>query len=130
MQLVLNNHNVVITYDKDKKRLYQTWIGYLSVEEFSKAIDISVECFRKYNINTILSDTTDQAVLAKEGSDYAASVMPELVKHGLKKVAFVLPKSTFTRLSVENFTNSTQEGYVGHFFSRQEAEDWLNDKHN
>ncbi|WP_224998008.1 hypothetical protein [Cesiribacter sp. SM1] len=126
MQVVLDKQNVNICYDKSRKRLYQTWKGYLTVDEFVAAIDLSVEYFRQYDINTILSDTTDQAVLAKEGAEHAASVMPELIKNGLKRAAFVLPKSFFAKLAVEEFTNRTDPQLIGHFASREEAEDWLN----
>jgi hypothetical protein len=126
MQVVLEKHNVTIIYDGSRKRLYQTWNGYLTVNEFVAAIDLSVAYFREYGIETILSDTTNQAVLAKDGAEYAVSVMPALIENGLKRVAFVLPKSFFAKLAVEEFTKNTESQLVGHFASREEAEEWLN----
>ncbi|AHM59978.1 hypothetical protein D770_08575 [Flammeovirgaceae bacterium 311] len=125
MQVVLDSANINICYDPARKRLYQTWKGYLSVEEFIIAIDISLEYFRKHDINSILSDTTDQAVLAKEGSDYAARVTQEMVKLGLEKIAFVMPKSFFAKLAVEDYTRNTHGRMVGHFSTREEADNWL-----
>lgn len=125
MQVVLDCSNIIITYDPARKRLFQTWKGYLTVEEFIRAIDVTLDYFRRFDINTILSDTTDQAVLAKEGSDYAAAVTPELEALGLKKVAFVLPKSFFAKLAVEDFTRNTRNHLVNHFLSREEANEWL-----
>ena len=112
--------------DPEKAIIYQIWKGYATVENFTAAIDLTVACFRKYDLQYIVSDTTDQAVLAKEGSDYAASVMPELISLGLKKVAFVLPKSSFTKHSVNNFTKASDKELIGHFATRPEAEAWIN----
>lgn len=125
MQKILEKPYATIYIDAAKKRLYQAWFGYLTVEQFKAAIDLSVECFKKNELTTILSDTTHQAVLAKEGSDYAASVMPVLMENGLKKIAFVLPKSIFTKLAVQNFTDQSQNGVTGSFSSPEEAEQWL-----
>jgi hypothetical protein len=125
MQKVLEKPNAVITIDAENGILHQKWIGFIKVEDFCRAIDLSVECFRNYPLSYILSDTSDQAVLAKEGSDYAASVMPDLMQHGLKKIAFVLPRSTFTKLSVENFMRNSAQSVVGNFASREEALTWL-----
>lgn len=125
MQKILEKPYATIYLDAAKKRLYQSWFGYLTVEQFKAAIDISVMCFKENDLNTILSDTTHQAVLAKEGSDYAASVVPELMENGMKKIAFVLPKSIFTKLAVQNFTEQSQNGISGSFSSIEEAEHWL-----
>lgn len=125
MRQVLDKPYAHITADAANKVLYQKWIGYVSVNDFKAAIDVSVDCFREQPLQYILSDTTDQAVLAKEGSDYAASVMPELISLGLKKIAFVLPKSNFTQLSVNNFVKATDQQIVSYFPSREEAEAWL-----
>ncbi|EMR01389.1 hypothetical protein [Cesiribacter andamanensis] len=114
-----------IVFDPDRKRLYQTWIGFATANEFIAAIDVSVRCFQQHEVETILSDTTDQAVLSKAGSDYAASVMPELMKNGMKKIAFVLPRSAFVRLSLQNFKKNADSELIGNFSSREEAEAWL-----
>jgi hypothetical protein len=123
--IIVNKPYARVVYNPEKKRLYQTWEGFASVDQFKAAIDASVDCFRKHEVDTILSDTTGQAVLAKEGSDYAASVMPELAANGMKKIAFILPKSAFTQLSLQNFTKNSDNNLVGHFENRQEAEAWL-----
>ncbi len=123
---ILDTPYAKISYDPKTERLYQTWIGYASVEQFKAAIDITVAFFRtNNNVTSILSDTTEQAVLAREGSDYAASVMPDLIQFGLKKVAFILPVSSFTKLALENFIRQNKDGYTGHFPTRAEAEAWL-----
>ena len=125
MQKILEKPYATIYMDVHKKRLYQAWFGYLTVDQFKAAIDISVDCFKEHDLTTILSDTTHQAVLAKEGSDYAASVVPVLMENGMKKVAFILPKSIFTKLAVQNFTEQSQSGVSGSFTSLEEAERWL-----
>lgn len=125
MQKILEKPYATIYMDVDKKRLYQAWFGYLTVDQFKAAIDISVNCFKEHDLTTILSDTTHQAVLAKEGSDYAASVVPVLMENGMKKIAFILPKSIFTKLAVQNFTEQSQTGASRSFTSLEEAERWL-----
>lgn len=126
MLKVLDKPYATLTIDPQNQILYQKWIGYLKVEDFKAVIDQSVNCFRENQpLSYILSDTSEQAVLAKEGSDYAAAVMPQLMELGLKKVAFIIPKSAFTKLSVDFFARNTEKNMIHNFATKAEAINWL-----
>lgn len=123
---VFDRPYATLIIDSQHYILYQKWKGYLNVEDFKAVIDFSVKCFEEYSpLHYILSDTSEQAVLATEGSDYAASVMPKLLALGLKKIAFVIPKSAFTQLSVDQFSRSTEKSIVQHFDTKEQAVHWL-----
>lgn len=125
MVKVFDTTFATILMDLENQMLIQTWKGFAKVDEFKQAIDVSVSCFKNHSLSYILSDTTQQAVLAIEGSNYAAAVMPELIANGLKKIAFILPISSFTKLSVDNFYKKSGQANIGHFAGREEALAWL-----
>jgi hypothetical protein len=115
----------VITYNANKKRLYLKWFGFPSSEEFCRAIDATVAFSQKQTFYSMLSDTLEQDVVAKPDTDYAASVMPELVNNGLKGLAFLISGKEHTKYSVDNFTREQKTEIVEHFTSREQAESWL-----
>lgn len=125
MMTIFDKPFATLTLDQERGILFQKWNGYVKVEDFKQAIDTSVQCFKTHALAYIISDTLEQAVLAKEGSDYAASVMPELIANGMKKIAFIIPKSSFTKLSIDNFSKNAEKSIIGHFTTIEEAIDWL-----
>jgi len=125
MKTLFKTENAELIYDEEKNTLYQRWIGFSGLEPFMEAIDKAVEISEQYKVDYILSDTREQAVVKKEGTDYAASVMPKLVKKGLKKMAFLMPESIFTKISVQSFTKESHSDIIKHFIDEKEALDWL-----
>lgn len=125
MKTLLKNNFVELSYYAGKKLLIQKWTGYIEVDSFKKAIDEVMAASSDYTVEKILSDTRDQAILKREATDYAASKMPELIKRGLKKMAFLLPESAFTKLSVNHFAKKANSEVIQFFSGEKEAEEWL-----
>jgi len=123
--IVHNNANVKIEYNQIKKRLTQTWTGFIQSNEFRKAIDATVEFAEKNLVQTIVSDTLAQGVVKPEDTEYASAVMPKLVARGLKAMAFVIPENIFTQLSLKKFADNEKSDVVQYFRSTQEANVWL-----
>jgi hypothetical protein len=123
--IVLSEKNIQIEYLPQQACLIQTWNGYLSSADFRKAIDSTVEFAKKNNVAAILSNTQQQGAVKKEDSNYAASVMPELVKHGLKKMAFVLPENVFAQIAVDNFKENSKDSLIRYFASEAKAKEWI-----
>ncbi|MCP4178716.1 MAG: hypothetical protein GY756_13205 [bacterium] len=88
MKTLLERDYVKLIYSPEKKHLTQRWLGFANIKQFKEAIDATVTISEKNDVKKILSDTRQQAVVKKEATDYAASVMPLLIKNGLKKMAF------------------------------------------
>ena len=117
-------------YDKEKELLYQHWFGFTSPKVFENAINKFMELARSYKIVYVLSDTTESAILKQESRDYAASLMPELVGLGLKKMAFILPEKIFVEVGVKDFSNRSQRAtsdadIVRQFSQLEKAKEWL-----
>src|SRR5687768_9481999 len=96
---------VTIELDEKAHCLIQNWKGFATSEQFREAINQSVRFFEeKQNLNKIISNTKDLAVVKKEDTDWVANnANPVLIKHGLKFMAFVVPTNVFTQVSVNNF---------------------------
>ena len=122
---VHGNENITITYNSGNERLTQKWSGFAPSETFREGIDKTVTFAESNRVKTLLSDALKQSVVKPEDADYAASVMPKLMGSGLKAMAFVVPESVFTKLSLQKFSNSSQ-GNVQYFMNIFEAESWLN----
>lgn len=116
-----------ITYDPATQRLTQTWLGYATSENFREAINKSVDFSRQHPVKAIISDTKKQALVKKEDTDYAASKMPELVKNGLSKMAFILSESAFTQISVKSFKEKSNNDFISYFPHIEEAHQWLDE---
>ncbi len=123
--IVHSNNNVKIEYDSAKKRLTQTWIGFIQSKDFRIAIDATVEFAEKNLVQTIVSDTLLQGVVKPEDTGYANSVMPKLIGRGLKAMAFVIPENIFTQLSLKKFADNEKSDKVQYFKSTKEANAWL-----
>ena len=129
--LVAEEKNAKIEYFAEQKLLIQTWSGYVSSEVFRKIIDRTVAFFAEKPVQALISDTTLMSIVKKEDTEYAAGVMPALLKNGLRKMAFVLPESSFTKLSVKNFENQAKEKapvedeLVKNFGNLKTAREWV-----
>lgn len=125
--IVYKNDNVELTYDKSKQRLIQKWQGFASSESFRKGIDETVKFSQNNTVTTILSDALKQDVVKPEDANYAASVMPKLAASGMKSMAFVVPESVFTKLSLQRFSKSSKGANTRYFSNKIDAEKWLNE---
>jgi hypothetical protein len=126
MKVIFNDPAVQVTYDESKKRVTQSWKGFAASDKFRKAIDSTVQFVNSNEVNSILSDTLKQNVVNPEDSKYASSVMPKLFQSGLKKMAFVIPNSALTKMSLDNFAkDAPKHPGVKFFDSVSDASTWL-----
>ncbi len=122
---VFKNNNCTITYNNDEKLLIQTWNDFATFEIFKEAIDATVKFSSLHPVFYLLSDTTHQKVVSKQSSEYAKSIMPQLLRNGLKKMAFVLPLNVFTELGVKSFAESAKMNMLKYFSNIESANTWL-----
>jgi hypothetical protein len=125
MNTVLNSPVVKIDYDQSKKQLVQTWSGFASSGQFREAIDKTLVFAKSNPVRTLISDTLNQSVVEPEDTNYAASAMPKLFQSGLKAMAFVMPKSVITQLSLRQFAEEKKTDNIKYFPSLSEAQKWL-----
>ncbi|MDA3868135.1 MAG: hypothetical protein PF489_15495 [Salinivirgaceae bacterium] len=122
---VFENNNVAIDYDRNTMRLTQTWSGFATTEAFRQGIEETLKFVIHNQVKTVLSDALKQHVVKPEDAQYAASVMPQLKQNGMKAMAFVVPESAFTKLSLQKFSKSAEDPLVKFFMSKNEANQWL-----
>ncbi|ASB48345.1 hypothetical protein [Alkalitalea saponilacus] len=119
------DQNVVLRYDDERKELLQVWSGFVPAALFRVIIDISTEFIAKNNVDSLISDVTEQKVVSPDDAQYAASALPEMMQYGLKVMAFVIPKDVFTRLSLKKFSDFGRDKPIGYFNSLPEARQWI-----
>jgi len=123
--IVHQNSNVTIEYDQNKRRLTQTWDGFIPSKDFREAIDKTAAFMERKPVWTIISNTLNQGVVKQEDTQYASNVMPAFFSKGLKGMAFVIPENIFTQLSLKRFADHEKSEKVQYFKSVHDAEEWL-----
>lgn len=126
--VIHENKNVKLEYDASKKLLLQTWTGFAASAVFREAIDISVKHSSSHPVHFIISDAQKQEVVKPEDANYAASVMPKLIGNGLKAMAFVVPSSVFTKISLQKFSESSGDQATQYFDDLGKAKKWIEEK--
>ncbi len=126
----LDEKFVRLEYDSVNNLIIQTWIGFISSENFKRAIDSTISFSERNPVKGIISDTSQLSIVRREDTEYAASIMPRLIKNGLKKMAFVLSENAFAQMSVKNFENQTknkmeENELVKNFVNLDKAKAWV-----
>lgn len=119
---------LTIELDEKLQCLIQNWKGFATSEQFREGINQSVKFFQeKKNINKLISNTKDFAVVKKDDTDWVAnSATPLMVQNGLKYMAFVLPTNVFTQVSVNNFKSKADDILqIQYFDDLEKSRQWL-----
>ena len=125
--LLVDKPFVTIERDDQLRCLIQTWKGFAKSEDFRAAIEQSLEFFEKGDLDKIISNTKDFALVKKEDTDWVAQVVtPQMVQHGLRYMAFIVPTNVFTQVTVDNFKEEADSVVSIRYFDKVEtAKDWL-----
>jgi hypothetical protein len=119
---------VSLELDEKARCLIQNWKGFATSEQFREAISQSVRFFEeRKNLNKIISNTKDFAVVKKEDTDWVANnANPVLIENGLQFMAFVLPTNVFTQVSVNNFKSKADDVLqIQYFDDLEKAKQWI-----
>ncbi len=126
METLLHNNFVTIQYDDEKHYVLQEWSNeYAKFEDFKHVIDETVEICMNRDFKAIISDTRSQSTVDSISSNYAASVMPQLMDKGLQRFAFVTLDENVDKLGIDDFTKQTGEGVVKPFNNMEDAINWI-----
>lgn len=126
MELVKKSF-VTIERDDQLKCLTQTWKGFAKSEDFRGAINQSLEIFKRGGLDKIISNTKDFALVKKEDTDWVAQVVtPQMVQHGLRYMAFIVPTNVFTQITVDNFKEKANSVVSIRYFDQvADAKAWM-----
>ena len=129
--LLIDKPYVTIERDDQLNCLIQHWKGFAHSKDFRAAINESLAFFKEKEgkLNKIISNTKDAALVKKEDTDWVAQVItPQLVEHGLRYMAFVVPTNVFTKFSVDNFKEEAEAVVaIRHFDNSESAYQWLSE---
>lgn len=117
---------VTIEQDDRLKCLIQNWKGFATSANFREAINVSLKLFEQGGFEKIISNTKDFSLVKKEDTDWVAQVItPQLVRHGLRYMAFVVPSNVFSQLSVNNFKEEAGKAVsIRYFEDLEKAKSW------
>ena len=126
MELIRKSY-VTIERDDQLKCLIQTWKGFAKSENFREAINQSLEIIKKGGLDKIISDTKDAALVSKDDTKWVAQVVtPQMVQHGLRYMAFIVPANVFTQIAVDNFKEDADSVVKIRYFDQvEDAKDWM-----
>jgi len=117
-----------IEYLEDIQCVIQHWTSYTGSIYFREGINKTVEVFKnKKRVTKIISDTLALGIVKKEDTDWVAQVMnPILIKLGLRKIGFIIPKSIVGQMAVDNYKNESKDALAVHYFENmQDALNWM-----
>jgi len=104
--------------------------GYISYEDFRTVGKMTHMLREKYKTDKQINNILDMKVLSKEIQDWIDSTyFPDAKESGLKHFAFIVPKNTFGKLSMEKVNSDASRLYdmeIEYFNNSGEASSWLN----
>lgn len=118
---------VTIERDDQLKCLTQNWKGFATSEKFREAINATLNIFKQGGIEKLISNTKDFSLVKKEDTDWVAQVViPQMVKHNLRYMAFVVPSNVFSKISVDNFKEEADKVVsIRYFDDLNKALEWF-----
>lgn len=128
METVYNEKWCKINLHKQKKRMYQTWLGRNTLENFKEVVDQSNELLQTNKIESCLTDMTNKENGSPDEKYYAMQLFPMMQRRGLHKLAIILSQDKYVHDLAKEFAAEFDRDIVSCFTSVQEAESWLDEK--
>gem|GEM_PF-1703504 len=99
---------VTISFFKDKGCVLQEWKSYCNIDEYKAAQLLTLDLIKERKLKRFICDTTNASPLPQEATLWAAEILiPQLIGCGIEYVDLVLPKSAFTKLTIDYFENES-----------------------
>ncbi len=95
----------------------------------TKRLELMREGMRRHRMLHMLTDSrTAGPVLEEDVTFFRERVMPEMEDAGVRFLAIVMPSSLFTRMTIQEMTQSPRLMNIRYFESIREAREWLKSK--
>ncbi|MCC5921410.1 MAG: hypothetical protein LAT68_05380 [Cyclobacteriaceae bacterium] len=129
METFVSNDYIEISYDSAHQLLFSAWQANPTTFEFKEAMNAHIEAFEKYGTGILVSDTSDLGATAPEDQEWVnAEWMPNAIKAGYKKAAFIVSPDIFTKMSVDDIVSASRELFpeveLQYFPSVAEGMEW------
>lgn len=128
--IILSKPTIVISYDRDRAMLYQKWTGYTPADDFRMAVDVTFKFMAAENICRVLSDITEQKVVAPHEQNYTKNAAAEFYyKNNNLKIAFITHPKSVAMACASRYNKALVSEIgknVNHFFDcEDDALSWL-----
>lgn len=129
-QVLFEEPHAEIFYDARVNATGVVWKRSVTSEEYRRVFGKCLDFVRTYNTPNYFSDMVNQGVIERDDQTWMmASVMPQAVKNGLKRIATVLDQSSAPKVIQYSAALKEQLALLGaeyrSFVSREEAYEWL-----
>jgi hypothetical protein len=100
----------VLEYLPEFQCMLQTWKGFAGSEKFRQSVQKTIDFFQTHqDVRYIISNTLEQGPVSPKDAEWVATVAnPILEKHGLRKMAFIVPQNVITKMAEELFARQLQ----------------------
>lgn len=108
MRTIRNDGLVRIDVDVEQSLITSQWKGYVPSDEYRAALWQILEQVREHKLSLWLSDTREMGIILRADEKWSMEVfVPELMKHGLRRVALVQSQDYFTQTVTERLAEAT-----------------------
>ena len=117
-----------IDYEPTLKCVIQTWRGFAGSQNFRASILKTIEVFKEYDAEAIISNTQNAELVKPSDADWVATYAnPILIQEGLRRIAFIIPNSVLLQWSVDHFMQETtgQQLTMQYFDNIDKAKAWI-----
>lgn len=125
------NYCIKIEYNNEKDYTKETYLDFGEDEDLIIGKKRHLQMIKNYRVNSFVADLRDFKGASPEASLWVTNEwFPEVVKFGLKNIAYILGEDVFAQFSVETAISSdfAKQIKIEKFLTLKEAEEWLNNQ--
>ena len=125
----IDNELAKVFYNKKITALDVVFHAYVSYDEFVKILKYEFEIIRFFSIKKCIVDLRKMKVYAVGTKEFVADTwFPQIIKLGVKCVAFIIPENIFAKISMETAheeVNKKTPIDVKYFKTKDEGIEWI-----
>ncbi len=119
--------NAFLFYDRQYDMITFKWLGFVSDEEYRKAVKIAYEKTVELEVTRWLTDTREGKVISVDAQEWMIKdFIPNYIsKSPLRRVAFLVAKDFFRQAYIDKVKQSFDEYQIEVFDEPKKAKLWL-----
>jgi hypothetical protein len=119
--------NAFLFYDRQYDMITFKWLGFVSDEEYRKAVKIAYEKTVELEVTRWLTDTREGKVVSLDAQKWMIKdFIPNYIsKTTLRRVAFLVSKDAFRQEYIDKVKNSFGDYQIEVFEDAEKAKLWL-----
>ena len=116
-----------ITYEQSAGYLKIDWLASPTSREFRTGMNKLIEAMQTYKTGKLLTDSRKLGAISEEDQVWSSGEWAvRATQVGYEKLAIIISKDIFSKMSVEDIMNNVSEGVSFQYFENgQSAEVWL-----